>query len=85
MAPQSRSVQRIGPPEAAPNAVGWPDIAIALNYMPGRLVLFASYFRHWTVPLEKPALRISIAVDVVNLRIAADGDQVPVSHGIAFS
>jgi hypothetical protein len=74
---------RIGPPEAAPNAVGWPDFAVAPK--PGRLVLFPSYFTHWTVPVGKPALRISIAFDVIDLRIAADGDQVPVSHGIAFS
>jgi hypothetical protein len=62
---------RIGPPEAAPNAVGWPDFAIAPK--PGTLVLFPSYFTHWTVPLGKPALRISIAFDVVDLRVAADG------------
>jgi hypothetical protein len=71
---------RIGPPEVAPNAVGWPDFAIAPK--PGRLVLFPSYFTHWTAPLGKPALRISIAFDVVDLRIAADGVQVPVSSAI---
>ena len=61
---------RIGPSKAAATAVGWPDFAIAPK--PGTLVLLPSYFTHWTVPLDKPTLRISIAFDVVDLRIAAD-------------
>jgi Putative 2OG-Fe(II) oxygenase len=59
---------RIGPSKAAASAVGWPDFAVAPK--PGTLVLLPSYFTHWTVPLGKPALRISIAFDVVDLRIA---------------
>jgi hypothetical protein len=61
---------RIGAWKAVANAVGWPDLAIAPK--PGTLVLFPSYFPHWTVPLGKPALRISIAFDVVDLRVATD-------------
>jgi hypothetical protein len=57
---------RIGACKAAASAVGWPDFAIAPK--PGSLVLFPSYFTHWTVPLGKPALRISIAFDVVGSR-----------------
>jgi hypothetical protein len=64
---------RVGPPQAAANEAGWPDIAIAPK--PGTLVLFPSYFTHWTLPLGKPALRISIAFDVVDSRVAADEDQ----------
>ena len=74
---------RIGPPKAAANEVGWPDVAIAPK--PGTLVLFPSYFTHWTLPLGKPALRISIAFDVFDLLIAADEDQVTASNDIAFS
>jgi len=74
---------RIGAPEAAASTVGWPDLAIAPK--PGTLVLFPSYFTHWTVPLGKPALRISIAFDVFDLLIAADEDQVTASNDIAFS
>jgi hypothetical protein len=57
---------RVGASKAAASAVGWPDLAIAPK--PGTLVLFPSYFTHWTVPLGRPALRISIAFDVVDLR-----------------
>ena len=57
---------RIGAWKEIANPVGWPDMAIAPK--PGTLVLFPSYFPHWTVPLGKPALRISIAFDVVDLR-----------------
>jgi hypothetical protein len=56
---------RIGAWKEVANALGWPDLAIAPK--PGTLVLFPSYFPHWTVPLGKPALRISIAFDVVDL------------------
>jgi hypothetical protein len=61
---------RIGAWKAVANAEGWPNLTIAPK--PGTLVLFPSYFPHWTVPLGKPALRISIAFDVVDLRTATD-------------
>jgi hypothetical protein len=55
---------RVGAPKAAATTVGWPDFAVAPK--PGKLVLLPSYFTHWTVPLGKPALRISIAFDVID-------------------
>jgi hypothetical protein len=61
---------RIGPSETAASAVGWPDFAVAPK--PGRLVIFPSYFTHWTVPLGKPAQRISIAFDVIDSRAIGD-------------
>src|SRR5262249_12518318 len=61
---------RIGARETVLNREGWPDLAIAPK--PGTLVLFPSYFTHWTVPAGKPTLRISIAFDVVDSRMPAD-------------
>jgi hypothetical protein len=55
---------RVGAPKAAATTVGWPDFAVAPK--PGKLVLLPSYFTHWTVPLGKPVLRISIAFDVID-------------------
>ena len=57
---------RIGPPEGVDNPEGWPNLAVAPR--PGTLILFPAYFTHWTVPIGKPALRISIAFDVVDFR-----------------
>ena len=58
---------RIGPPRGIENTVGWPNFAVAPK--PGTLVLMPSYFTHWTTPLGRPGLRISIAFDVIDLRI----------------
>jgi hypothetical protein len=55
---------RVGPPPEIINATGWPDVAIAPK--PGTLVLMPSYFTHWTIPLGRPGLRISIAFDVID-------------------
>src|SRR5205085_3996370 len=63
---QPAGALRIGAFNAAANKTGWPDLSIAPR--PGTLVLFPSYFTHWTVPLGKPELRISIAFDVVDSR-----------------
>jgi hypothetical protein len=57
---------KIGPFNAVTTAAGWPEFVVSPK--PGMLVLFPSYFTHWTVPLGKPALRISIAFDVLDLR-----------------
>jgi hypothetical protein len=53
---------RVGPPKSASSPAGWPDLAIAPK--PGTLVLMPSYFTHWTLPLGRPGLRISIPFDV---------------------
>jgi putative 2-oxoglutarate-Fe(II)-dependent oxygenase superfamily protein len=57
---------RVGAPKAVENAAGWPDMVVAPK--PGTLVLVPSYFTHWTTPLGRPGLRISIAFDVEDLR-----------------
>src|SRR5262245_1053850 len=58
---------RIGrPPDVSADDPGWPDISVAPA--PGTLVLMPSYFTHWTVPLGRPGLRVSVAFDVVDSR-----------------
>jgi hypothetical protein len=57
---------RIGPPEGIENPEGWPNLTVAPR--PGTLILMPSYFTHWTVPIGKPELRISIAFDVADIR-----------------
>jgi hypothetical protein len=53
---------RIGRPEEIPaGARGWPDLTIAP--VPGRLILMPAYATHWTVPLSRPGLRVSVAMD----------------------
>jgi Putative 2OG-Fe(II) oxygenase len=56
---------RIGPPECvSTGTAAWPDITIEPT--PGLLVLMPSYYTHWTEPLGRPGLRISIAFDVLD-------------------
>lgn len=53
---------RIGrPAKIAEDAPGWPDLSF--TPIPGRFVLMPAYAVHWTVPLHRPGLRISIAMD----------------------
>jgi hypothetical protein len=53
----------VGPPEElGDKSPGWPNAAIRPE--PGLLVLMPSYCVHWTVPLEGPGLRTSIAFDL---------------------
>jgi hypothetical protein len=66
---------RVGPPAGVAESVGWPDITVAPA--PGTLVLMPSYYTHWTVPLGRPALRISIAFDVMDLRDDPDQEAGP--------
>lgn len=57
-------VLRLGrPPEAGAAAAGWPDLSVRPR--PGLLVIFPSYYTHWTEPLGRPGLRVSVAADVV--------------------
>jgi hypothetical protein len=63
---------RVGPPTHVAEPAGWPDITVAPT--PGTLVLMPSYYTHWTVPLGRPGLRISIAFDVIDLRDDSDQD-----------
>jgi hypothetical protein len=65
---------RVGPPPGVVDSVGWPDITVAPA--PGTLVLMPSYYTHWTVPLGRPGLRISIAFDVIDLRDDLDQEAV---------
>jgi hypothetical protein len=53
---------RVGSPPNVVGSAGWPDITVAPA--PGTLVLMPSYYTHWTVPLGRPGLRISIAFDL---------------------
>jgi hypothetical protein len=53
---------RIGRPQDIPaGAPGWPDLSFAP--VPGRFVLMPAYAVHWTVPLGRPGLRISIGLN----------------------
>jgi hypothetical protein len=55
---------RIGGPQDVPvGAPGWPDLSLAP--VPGRLVLLPAYAVHWTVPLGRPGLRISIGLEFI--------------------
>jgi hypothetical protein len=46
-----------------PGCPGWPDLSVAP--VPGTIVLFPSYYTHWTVPLRRPgSTRISVAFNV---------------------
>lgn len=59
---------RIGCPEELGDiARGWPDITIRPE--PGLLVLMPSFYMHWTVPLGRPGLRISIAFDLAQIPV----------------
>ena len=66
----SPGVLRIGPPSDVLEPEGWPNITVAPA--PGTFVLMPSYYTHWTVPLGRPGLRISIAFDVIDLRHGSD-------------
>jgi hypothetical protein len=54
---------RGGPPAGGDAACpGGPDLTVAP--LPGTLVIMPAYFTHWTVPLQRPGLRISVAFNV---------------------
>lgn len=51
---------RIGPAAAGDAAcAGWPDITVAPT--PGTVVIMPAFYTHWTEPLRRPGLRISVA------------------------
>jgi hypothetical protein len=53
----------IGPPEdSAGTGPHW--VSRSVKPKAGRLVLFPSFYTHWTVPLARPGLRTSVAFDV---------------------
>lgn len=57
----------VGRPSSIPAGTpGWPDVS--LPPVPGTLVLMPSYFTHWTVPLQRPGLRLAVAFDVIDNR-----------------
>ncbi len=54
---------RIGcPARLGETCAGWPEVAIRPEA--GVLVLMPSFFTHWTVPLGRPGLRMSVAFDL---------------------
>jgi hypothetical protein len=54
---------RIGcPARLGETSPGWPDAEIRPE--PGLLVLMPSFYTHWTVPLGRPGLRMSVAFDL---------------------
>lgn len=66
---------RVGPPRAGNAAcAGWPELTIVPT--PGSLVIMPAFYTHWTVPMQQPGLRISVAF---NVHDAAD-DAVDEEH-----
>lgn len=65
-APDRGGWLHIGPPGNARSADGWPDLRIAPK--PGRLVVMPSYATHEVPATTVPGLRISAALDVVEVR-----------------
>jgi hypothetical protein len=58
--PAGHGSLRIGPAEEGnADCAGWPDLTVAP--IPGSLVIMPAFYTHWTVPLQKPGLRISVA------------------------
>lgn len=53
------------PDQASPGAPEWPETRIRPEA--GMLVLTPSYYSHWTRPLARPGLRMSIAFDMMPL------------------
>jgi len=54
---------RIGcPARLGDTSPGWPDAEVRPE--PGVLVLMPSFYTHWTVPLGRPGLRMSVAFDL---------------------
>jgi hypothetical protein len=54
---------RIGcPARFGESCAGWPDVEIRPGA--GVLVLMPSFYTHWTVPLGRPGLRMSVAFDL---------------------
>ena len=57
----------VGRPEGAPGSDSdWG--ARTIKPQAGILLLFPSYYTHWTIPLNRPGLRTSVAFDVVSRR-----------------
>jgi hypothetical protein len=54
---------RVGPSRAGDaSCAGWPDLAVAPT--PGSIVIMPAFYTHWTVPMQQPGLRISVACNV---------------------
>lgn len=45
---------------------GWPDAKIRPEA--DLLVIMPSWYVHWTEPLERPGLRLSVAIDAIPVR-----------------
>ena len=54
------------PPRIAGDLPGWPEARIRPEA--GMLVLMPSFYTHWTTPLGRPGLRISVAFDMIRER-----------------
>lgn len=62
-----RGALRVGPPESvAARPEGWPTATIRPET--GLLVLMPSFYTHWTEPLGRPGLRLSVAFDLLPKR-----------------
>ena len=61
--PHSPGALRVTGPSNALDPSNWPDLSFAPT--PGTMVLMPSWMTHWTVPLDRPVSRISVAFDVV--------------------
>jgi hypothetical protein len=54
----------VGRPDEVPfETPGWPEMSIRPEA--GMLVLMPSFYTHWTVPLGRPGLRLSVAFDLM--------------------
>ena len=73
---------RIGPPTAVESPEAWPKLAVAPR--PGTLILFPSYFSHWTLPIGKPELRINcVRCDRFSLSVNSRGCRASLETGRA--
>lgn len=63
------------PPQLGAEFPGWPQARIRPEA--GMLVLFPSFYTHWTLPLGGPGLRISIAFDLIAAPAPPNGLAMP--------
>ncbi|HEX8447996.1 MAG TPA: putative 2OG-Fe(II) oxygenase [Allosphingosinicella sp.] len=62
-----RGALRVGPPESVEAGTkAWP--AATIRPEKGLLVLMPSFYTHWTEPLGRPGLRLSVAFDLLPRR-----------------
>ncbi len=63
---------KLGPPDGiADDAPGW--LRASIRPYPGLLVLFPAWITHWTVPVGEAAERISLPIDINDIRFRNTG------------